>query len=213
MGAEKYLGSIGYILALVGIFVSVPYARTSLLQPITLIGLLMVAMAWLLLGIREKDTLLKATGVAIIVAPIIILALAFAIAYPLLKPPSPHGVPFVSPGIFLSKLITVFVVAAIVIVAVVILHIAAHFRAARKLQISTFKYAGVTHATALVLAVALTVALFTTFLTRAQEILGAMLMGTPPLALLSTVILIAIIMAVVQIAAYILSAMSFLKLT
>lgn len=217
VSVEKYLGGIGYLLvpvcALVGAFAAAPHAPSPLLRSLVLIGLLMVAVAWLLLGVREKDALLMATGIAMILAPIIVVALAFAVVYPLLKPPSPLGAPFVSPEIFFGRLITVFLISAIAVIVVVALHIAAHFRAARKLQISMFKYAGAAHAAALVLAIALTIVLFTTFLTRAQEILEAMLVGAPPLALLGAVVIIAIIAAIVQIAAYVLSAVSFFKLS
>ena len=216
MSVEKYLGGIGYLLvpvcALVGAFAAAPHAPSPLLRSLVLIGLLMVAVAWLLLGVREKDALLMATGIAMILAPIIVVALAFAVVYPLLKPPSPLGAPFVSPEIFFGRLI-MFLISAIAVIVVVALHIAAHFRAARKLQISMFKYAGAAHAAALVLAIALTIVLFTTFLTRAQEILEAMLVGAPPLALLGAVVIIATIAAVVQIAAYVLSAVSFFKLS
>ncbi|MHC1579963.1 MAG: hypothetical protein ACXQTZ_04895 [Candidatus Alkanophagales archaeon] len=217
MGVEKYLGGIGYLLApvcaLAGALAAAPHAPPPLLRSLVLIGFLMAAAAWLLLGVREKDALLTATGIAMILAPMIVVALAFSVVHPLLEPPSPLGVPFVSPEAFLGRLITALLMAAVVIVVATALHIAAHFRAAGKLRVSTFKYAGAAHAAALALAIALAAVIFTTLLTRAQEMLEAMLVGAPPPAPPGIAVAIAMIAAVVQIAAYVLSAVSFLKLS
>ncbi len=128
--AYKWLGGIGYILALI------PYAN--------FIGFILVAIAWILMGRDKKQTIFTATGIFMILSGILLAVLLISFlplmtfaAVPPTTPAQPFNL-FAVLGAFLAIIIAVMVLALISF----ILEIIAHFRAAGVFGVKWFRYAG-----------------------------------------------------------------------
>lgn len=127
--AYKWLGGIGYILAII------PYAN--------FIGFILIAIAWILMGRGKKQTIFTATGVFMILSGILLAALLVSFL-PLMSlatvpPPSQS---FFNMFTMLGALIAIAIAVAVIALIAFILEIAAHFRAAKIFNVSWFKYAG-----------------------------------------------------------------------
>jgi len=134
----KYLGGIGYLLLVVAPLLSI---GLRLLDFLGALGVILVAVAWILLGRVLDDRVMLANGIMMIVTPIVSLILLFGVIATMLPktnlqpptlPPNPMG--------FLKVLMVV--VAIIIVIGFVewILHLLSLLRAGNKLKINLFKY-------------------------------------------------------------------------
>ena len=173
--AYKWLGGIGYILMLI----PVPY--------VFLIALILIAIAWIMMGRDTKQTLFTVTGILMVIAFALSIAVIGAIfatvgaiftAIPgATRPPTE-----VPPSEFLKKIlafagiyVAIVVAAAVIGLASLIAEIASHFRASKIFQSTWFKVGGwLRIATIIMIVIAIPIIIFT-----AMSIPGA-LKGTLP---------------------------------
>ncbi len=132
----KYLGGIGYILLLVGPILS---AGSNVAGGLSLIGVILAAVAWILLGRNLNDRVMMANGIMMIVGPITIAVAMFGVLMAAVPTTNQPAMPKDSAPIIQALL---SVAAMVVIIAIVcwILQVLSHFRAGGKLGISPFKY-------------------------------------------------------------------------
>ncbi len=127
----KYLGGIGYILLLIGPLLSL---GASAAGGLSLIGLILAAIAWIFMGRNLDDKVMLANGIMMIAEPIITIALTFGIlmSIPSMAPKNP--------AVVIQTLMLVIAVALIIGIICWALHVLSHLRAGNALDISMFKY-------------------------------------------------------------------------
>ncbi len=134
----KYLGGIGYILLLVGPLLSI---GSSAVGGLSLIGVILAAIAWIFMGKSLNDKVMLANGIMMIVGPILTAIAMFGILIPYLLPATnqPPVAPK-NPAIVIQALMSAIAVILIVGIVCWVLQVLAHLRAGNTLGISTFKY-------------------------------------------------------------------------
>ena len=168
--AYKWLGGIGYILMLI------PY--------VNFIALILIAIAWIMMGRDTKQTLFTVTGILMIIAfamSIAAVGIMFT-AIPGLIPGAaqpPTGVPpteyLKRVFAFVGPLVAIGLAMAVLGLASLIAEIASHFRASKIFQSTWFKVGGwLRIATIIMVVIAIPIIIFT-----AMSIPGA-LKGTLP---------------------------------
>ena len=129
----KWLGGIGYILSFI------PYVNA--------ISLILVAVAWIMMGRDTREKVFTALGILLIIlfaASIIIVLAIFASIFALIPVGmmAPRAAPFTGLGALLGTMIAVAVVVLAIALAVLFLDVIAHFRAARIFNSRWFKLGG-----------------------------------------------------------------------
>ena len=168
--AYKWLGGIGYILTLI------PY--------VNFIALILIGIAWIMMGRDTKQTLFTVTGILMIIAfalSIATVGIMFT-AIPGLIPGAarpPTGVPpteyLKRVFAFVGPLVAIGLAMAVIGLASLIAEIASHFRASKIFQSTWFKVGGwLRIATIIMVVIAIPIIIFT-----AMSIPGA-LKGTLP---------------------------------
>ena len=168
--AYKWLGGIGYILMLI------PY--------VNFIALILIGIAWIMMGRDTKQTLFTVTGILMIIAfalSIATVGIMFT-AIPGLIPGAarpPTGVPpteyLKRVFAFVGPLVAIGLAMAVIGLASLIAEIASHFRASKIFQSTWFKVGGwLRIATIIMVVIAIPIIIFT-----AMSIPGA-LKGTLP---------------------------------
>lgn len=144
----KWLGGIGYIFALI------PY--------INFIGMILVAIAWIMMGGETRQGIFKATGVFIILS--MILSVVMMVAFPLGIPGMFGGLTARPPPIgalqFVGTMIAVMAIMMVIGLVTFILELVSHFRAAGIYYIKWFRYAGWMRIITVIVAVIGTVVMF-----------------------------------------------------
>ena len=161
--AYKWLGGIGYILTLI---TPIPY--------VFLIALILIAIAWIMMGRDTKQTLFTVTGILMIIAFALSIAAVGALLPTLgaiftaipgaARPPTE-----VPPSEFLKKIpafagiyVAIIVAAAVIGLASLIAEIASHFRASGIFQNTWFKVGGwLRIATIIMVVIAIPIIIFT----------------------------------------------------
>ena len=156
--AYKWLGGIGYILMLI------PY--------VNFIALILIAIAWIMMGRDTKQTLFTVTGILMIIAFALSIAAVGAIftAIPGLIPGAARPPTEVPPTEYLKRifafvgpLVAIGLAMAVIGLASLIAEIASHFRASRIFQSTWFKVGGwLRIATIIVAVIAIPIIIFTT---------------------------------------------------
>lgn len=134
----KYLGGIGYILLLIGPLLSI---GSSAVGGLSLIGVILAAIAWIFMGKSLNDKVMLANGIMMIVGPILTAIAMFGILIPYLLPATsqPPVAPR-NPTVVIQALMSVIAVIIIIGIVCWVLQVLAHLRAGNTLGISTFKY-------------------------------------------------------------------------
>ena len=137
----KYLGGIGYILLLVGTLLSFGSSAAGVLA---VVGVILAAVAWILLGKNLGDKVMLANGIMMIVGPIITFVAMFGILMSMILTPmfpttnSPMAPK--NPAVVIQTLMSVIAIALIVGIVCWVLQVLSHLRAGNALGISMFKY-------------------------------------------------------------------------
>lgn len=193
----KWLGGIGYILMFI------PF--------VSIVGLILVGIAWIMAGSDTKQGIFKATGILMFINMIIsaiILVILFSFIQNLMSGLSLGWYPSIPPGLFSEFLETVGLllllagVSAVLALVVWIIELVSHFRAATVYNVRWFKRAGWMRIITVVVGViiivsfiflALPTSFYTPFFTTPSEIfniLGIYLFGIGCIALLGLLSLI-----------------------
>jgi len=155
--AYKWLGGIGYILMLI------PY--------VNFIALILIAIAWIMMGRDTKQTLFTVTGILMIIAFALSIAAVGAIftAIPGLIPGAARPPTEVPPTEYLKRmfafvgpLVAIGLAMAVIGLASLIAEIASHFRASGIFQNTWFKVGGwLRIATIIMIVIAIPIMIFT----------------------------------------------------
>ena len=134
----KYLGGIGYLLMVVTPLLAFGMQQLSLLGTL---GVLLVAIAWILLGRELDDRVMLANGILMIISPLISLIILFGVIASML-PKTNYQPPTLPPNAMAFVKILMVAVAVILVLFFVewILHLLSLFRAGSKLRINLFTY-------------------------------------------------------------------------
>ncbi len=141
----KYLGGIGYALILIGPLLSISRAFVG---GVSVIGVILAAVAWIMLGNRLKDWVMTANGVMMIVGPVLMFAVTFGLLSAQL-----HG-ETMSPAAFLKVFSSIIFAALTVGVICWVLQVLAHLRAGNTLGIAAFKYSAYCQIASFVISIA-----------------------------------------------------------
>ena len=176
----KWLGGIGYILSFI------PYVNA--------ISLILVAVAWIMMGRDTREKVFTALGILLIVlfaASIAIVLILFApiFTFLLTGAMAPRAAPFAGLRALLGMMIAVAVVILAIALAVLVLDIIAHFRAARIFDSKWFKLGGWFRiATIIALVISIPVIAFSVLSLGLQGILGQLTPGAFPFGLLLSIL-------------------------
>lgn len=134
----KWLGGIGYILSFV------PYVGFA--------ALILVAIAWIMMGSETRQTIFKAAGILMILSAVafifLLVPLPFLIPLSLASFTPPSDSLAGAPQLFgeligaLGALIVAIIAVAAIGVASFVVELVSHFRASQIFGVSWFKYAG-----------------------------------------------------------------------
>jgi len=197
----KWLGGIGYILSFI------PYVNA--------ISLILVAVAWIMMGRDTREKVFTALGILLIIlfaASIIIVLTIFASIFALIPVGmmAPRAAPFTGLGALLGTMIAVAVVVLAIALAVLFLDVIAHFRAARIFNSRWFKLGGWFRiATIIALVISIPVIAFSVLSLGLQGILGQLTPGAFPLGLLFSILWPLIIVMILSLLATIFSIIAF----
>lgn len=134
----KYLGGIGYLLMVVTPLLAFGMQQLS---PLGTLGILLAAVAWIILGRELDDKVMLANGIVMIATPLTLVVLLFGLIASML-PKTNYQPPTLPPNAMAFVKILMVAMAVILILFVVgwILHLLSLFRAGSKLRISLFTY-------------------------------------------------------------------------
>ncbi len=132
----KYLGGIGYILLLVGPLLSF---GASAAGGLAIVGVILAAVAWILMGKSLGDKVMLANGIMMILGPIITFVAMFGILMSMLPTANPPMAPK-NPVVAIRTLMLVIAIALIVGIVCWVLQVLSHLRAGNALGISMFRY-------------------------------------------------------------------------
>ena len=144
----KWLGGIGYILALI------PY--------INFVGMILVAIAWIMMGSDTRQGIFKATGIFMIISMVVSVAMIFT--FPIMAPGmlgGMRGAPLTALADLLKFAGAIIAVASVILIislVTFILELVSHFRAANVLYVKWFRYAGWMRIVSIIVAVIAAVA-------------------------------------------------------
>ena len=197
----KWLGGIGYILSFI------PYVNA--------ISLILVAVAWIMMGRDTREKVFTALGILLIIlfaASIIIVLAIFASIFALIPVGmmAPRAAPFTGLGALLGTMIAVAVVVLAIALAVLFLDVIAHFRAARIFNSRWFKLGGwLRVATIIALVISIPVIAFSVLSLGLQGILGQLTPGALSFGLLLSILWPLMIVIILSLLATIFSIIAF----
>jgi len=197
----KWLGGIGYILSFI------PYVNA--------ISLILVAVAWIMMGRDTREKVFTALGILLIIlfaASIIIVLAIFASIFALIPVGmmAPRAAPFTGLGALLGTMIAVAVVVLAIALAVLFLDVIAHFRAARIFNSRWFKLGGwLRVATIIALVISIPVIAFSVLSLGLQGILGQLTPGALSFGLLLSILWPLMIVMILSLLATIFSIIAF----
>jgi len=197
----KWLGGIGYILSFI------PYVNA--------ISLILVAVAWIMMGRDTREKVFTALGILLIIlfaASIIIVLAIFASIFALIPVGmmAPRAAPFTGLGALLGTMIAVAVVVLAIALAVLFLDVIAHFRAARIFNSRWFKLGGwLRVATIIALVISIPVIAFSVLSLGLQGILGQLTPGALSFGLLPSILWPLMIVMILSLLATIFSIIAF----
>ncbi len=135
----KYLGGIGYLLMIVTPLMSLGVQQFILFG--ASLGVLLVAVAWILLGRELDDKVMLANGILMIATPLISSVLLFGVIASMLPKTNYQPPTLSSNAMMFIKMLMVIAVAILVLFLVEwALHLLSLFRAGSKLRINLFTY-------------------------------------------------------------------------
>jgi len=140
--AVKYLGGIGYLLVIIAPFFAVRPSIALVFDALAFVGILLVAIAWIMLGRELGDNVMLANGIMMILAPIVSVGLLFGVIFTML-PKTNYQPPTLPPNPMAFLKTLMIVVAIILVIGFVswLLHVLSLLRAGNKLGKSPFRYA------------------------------------------------------------------------
>ncbi len=197
----KWLGGIGYILSFI------PY--------VSVVSSILVAIAWIMMGKDTREKIFTVLGILLIVLFAAGIALAitmFASIFALLPmgAPAPGAIPFTRLGAFFGALIAAGVAILALAIAVFVVDIIAHFRAARIFDNKWFKLGGWFRIGAVIaLAISIPLMAITILSMGLQGILSQMPPGGFPLGILFSILWPLIIVLILSLLATIFSIIAF----
>ncbi|GEM_PF-3786067 len=211
----KYLSGIGYILVLIGAMASI----TKFGGIITLAGIVLAEIAWILLGRKLYGKVMIRNGILMIVSPFLIAGIIIAVLIsmsPHISEVSRYGRVDIMPEqiIHLVSIIALITLAVIAIGFVSwILHVMSHLRAGNKLAIGTFKYSAYCQIASFLISVASLAWLFSNIMKVAPLLQK---MTKPNIFVLSNLLgpafITLMIAGVISVVAYVLSIVAFFSI-
>ena len=197
----KWLGGIGYILSFI------PYVNA--------VSSILVAIAWIMMGRETREKVFTALGILMIVlfaSSIALVLIVFASIFALapMGAMAPGAPPLAGLRAFLGPLITIAVVFLGIAIAVFILDIIAHFRAARIFDNKWFKLGGWFRiGVVIALAISIPLMAITILSMGLQGILSQIPPGGFPLGILFSILWPLIIVLILSLLATIFSIIAF----
>jgi len=206
----KYLGGIGYILILLGVFAS--FAHFGGL--ISVVGAILAGIAWINLGKASDDKIMTINGILMILLPILAVVIVFTMLIStigIVGMGMKYGIrPDVHMGFAAGLLMLILGLLGILLV---VFHVLSHLRAGETFGVSFFKYSAYCQIASFVLSIVSFALLFGTLMTHMHMLT---MMQSPNPAYLLTVfglpIAVLLIAGLVGLIAYVFTILAFFSL-
>jgi len=208
----KYLGGIGYILILLGVFAS--FAQFGGL--ISVVGAILAGIAWINLGRASDDKIMTINGILMILLPILAVVIVFTmlmsvIGFAGMGTGMGMGIkPDVTMGFAAGLLMLILGLLGILFV---VFHVLSHLRAGETFGVSFFKYSAYCQIASFVLSIVSFALLFGTLMSQMHMLV---MMQNPNPAYLLTVfglpIAVLLIAGLVGLIAYVFTIIAFFSL-